>query len=96
MKKIYAVYIMTNSNNTVLYTGVTSNLEGRIWQHREKIVPGFTSKYNANKLVYYELFSEVSLAIEREKQIKKWRRDKKINLINSINSSWLDLSDKII
>ncbi|WP_428898262.1 putative endonuclease [Parelusimicrobium proximum] len=92
MRKTYAVYILTNQAKRVLYTGVTSNLPVRIWQHKNKIIKGFTEKYNVSKLVYYEFFEEVSMAIAREKQIKKYIRKKKIELIESINPSWLDLS----
>ncbi len=88
----YWVYILTNKMNTVLYTGVTSNLEQRVFQHREKLVPGFTRKYNATKLVYCEETNDVHVAIEREKQIKGWTRAKKIALIESNNPLWKDLS----
>lgn len=90
------VYIMTNKNNTVLYTGVTSNLPKRIYQHKEKIFElSFTSKYNIDKLVYWELFQEIGDAIFREKQIKAGSRQKKIDLINSINPEWRDLTEDI-
>ena len=86
---------MTNINNTVLYTGVTSNLKIRVFQHREKQVKGFTQKYNCIKLVYYEMFEEMYTAISREKQIKAGSRQKKIELINSMNKEWLDLYDTL-
>jgi len=90
------VYIMTNQNNTVLYTGVTSNLPKRIQQHKEKFFElSFTSKYNVFKLVYWESFQEIGDAIFREKQIKAGSRQKKINLINSINPTWKDLTEDI-
>jgi putative endonuclease len=91
MKKYY-VYIMSSSAGT-LYTGVTSKLRSRVYAHKHKLIPGFTNKYNINRLVYYEETYDVKSAITREKQIKSWRREKKIMLINSINSTWRDLSE---
>ena len=91
----YYVYIMTNKHNTVLYTGVTNDLKKRAWQHREKLVEGFTKRYNINKLVYYEAFDEVRAAITREKQIKGGSRQKKIDLVNNMNSEWRDLYDDL-
>lgn len=88
----YWVYIMTNRNNSVLYTGITNDLERRIYEHQQKLVDGFTRKYNAVKLVYYEMTEDVTAAIEREKQIKGWLRKKKTALIESMNPSWKDLS----
>jgi len=86
------VYIMTNDNNTVLYTGVTSNLKERIKKHKGKQHPGsFTARYNIRKLVYFERFDSVGAAIKREKQIKAGSRKKKIDLINSRNPEWRDL-----
>lgn len=89
----YYVYIMTNKRNTVLYTGVTNNLFERVFQHKNKLVEGFTKKYNINKLVYYEEFDNAYDAISREKQIKGGSRKKKIDLIESMNKEWKDLSD---
>ena len=89
--KQFYIYIMTNRNNTVLYTGVTSDLKKRVWEHKQKFVPGFTKKYNVNKLVYYESCDDAYSAISREKQIKGGSRDKKVKLIESINKSWRDL-----
>ena len=86
---------MTNKNNRVLYTGVTSNLSERIWQHKEKSVEGFTTKYNVDKLVYYEACENMMGAIEREKQIKGGNRSNKEKLINSINPTWEDLSNTL-
>jgi len=86
---------MTNINNTVLYTGVTNNLEKRILQHEEKINNGFTKRYNINKLVYYEVFDKAEYAIAREKQIKGGSRQKKINLILSQNPGWKNLYEEI-
>ena len=91
MGKQYYVYIMTNRNNTVLYTGVTNNLIRRIYEHKEKLVDGFAKKYNITKLVYYEVFGDIENAIYREKQIKAGSRQKKINLINRMNKVWRDL-----
>ncbi|MDT8316642.1 MAG: GIY-YIG nuclease family protein [bacterium] len=89
--KQYYVYIMTNRSRT-LYTGVTSHLEKRVYEHRNKLVPGFTKRYNIDKLVYFETTTDVHSAIGREKQIKGWLRRKKIALIESTNPDWLDLS----
>ena len=86
---------MTNKNNTVIYTGVTNNLIRRIYEHREKLVDGFTKKYNITKLVYYEIFDDPENAILREKQIKGGSRQKKIDLIDSVNRGWVDLYDRI-
>ena len=85
------VYIMTNQNNTVLYTGVTSDLKKRVWQHREKLVDGFTKRYNVVKLVYYEACPDMQSAIAREKQLKGGSRQKKLDLVNSLNPEWQDL-----
>ena len=92
----YYTYILTNFNNTTLYTGVTSNLIKRIFEHKNKFVDGFSSKYNCNKLVYFEIFSDIYQAIAREKAIKGKSRQYKIDLINTINPHWLDLYDMII
>jgi len=90
--KQYYVYIMTNRSGT-LYTGVTNNLERRVYEHKHKLVPGFTKKYNITKLVYYDVSPDVRAAIEREKEIKGWLRRKKIALIESVNPEWRDLSE---
>ncbi|MBI1883569.1 MAG: GIY-YIG nuclease family protein [Chlamydiae bacterium] len=90
-KKTYAVYIITNQSNTVLYTGVTNNLERRIWEHKNGVGGYFTSKYRATKLVYYETTDQIEAAIAREKQIKKGSRQKKIGLIERDNPQWKDL-----
>ena len=87
----YYVHIMASTSRT-LYTGVTSNLERRVLQHRGKLLPGFTARYNINRLVYYEVSGEILAAIAREKQIKSWGRKKKIALIESVNRDWKDLS----
>ena len=87
------VYIITNKNNTVLYTGVTSDLVKRMYQHKSKVYKGFAAKYNCEKLVYFEAYDSIKRAIEREKQIKKYKRLKKIILIEKDNPEWKDLSD---
>ena len=89
----YCVYLMA-SKSGVLYTGVTSNLEGRAWQHKNKAMKGFTSKYNVDKLAWYECTSDIEAAIRREKQIKNWRRSWKVALIESVNPKWIDLSEE--
>lgn len=89
----YYVYILTNKDHRVLYAGFTGNLTKRVWEHKEKAVPSFTSNYNVNRLVYYEETNDARSALEREKQIKGWRRAKKIALIKTINPTWRDLSD---
>lgn len=87
---------MINKNNTVLYTGFTGkDLKQRIWEHKQKIVPGFTKKYNITKLVYYEVFEDVYSAVSREKQIKGGSRKKKVDLINRFNPEWKDLYDEL-
>lgn len=91
MERHYFVYILTNPGNTVLYTGVTGDLKRRVYEHRNRMVPGFTSKYNVKKLVYYEVYDEPQYAIAREKQIKSGSRKKKLELISSFNPEWKDL-----
>ena len=93
--KQYYIYLLTNQNNTVIYTGVTSNLCKRIWEHRNKVVKGFTQRYNIGKLVYYEIYDDPENAIAREKQIKAGSRKNKIDLIESINPEWKDLYDTL-
>ena len=90
MNKNYYVYIATNKSNT-LYTGVTNNPVRRMWQHRKKYIDGFTKKYNINKLIYLEEYSDIRLALEREKQIKSWSRMKKINLIKKTNPKFEEI-----
>ena len=89
------VYFMTNKIDTVIYVGVTNNLKKRVYEHKHKLVEGFTKKYNANKLVFYEIFDDINNAIAREKQIKASSRNKKMNLINSFNPNLSDLYDTI-
>ena len=90
MKKYY-VYLMTNYTNSTIYVGVTGNIEKRMFTHKNGLIDGFTKKYNIKKVVYVEEFDYVYDAIAREKQIKKWRREKKDMLVNSINPEWKDL-----
>jgi putative endonuclease len=92
MKKQYYVYLMTNYAHT-LYTGVTNDLERRVYEHKNKLVPGFTSRYGLNSLVYFDVTEDVESAILREKQIKGWLRKKKVELIESVNPEWKDLSE---
>ena len=89
----YYVYILTNKSNNVLYIGVTNDLIRRIFEHKNKLVEGFTKKYNLRKLVYYEATDDIESAINREKQLKNWHRDWKINLVDQFNPDWKDLSD---
>ncbi len=91
--RTFYVYIMTNKRNTVLYTGVTNDLERRVFEHKHKVTGGFTSKYNVTKLVHYEQCDDSLTAIEREKQIKAGSRKKKIALIKETNKDWVDLSE---
>jgi len=90
------VYILTNTDNTVLYAGVTSNLIKRTYEHKNKMAQGFTKKYNLHRLVYYEVFEDMINAILREKQIKGWLRSKKLLLIEKTNPNWADLYASII
>ena len=89
----YYVYIITNKKDGVLYIGVSNDLERRMFEHKNKLVKGFSSKYNLNKLIYFESFQFVKEAIKREKNLKKWKRDWKINLIVEDNADWIDLSE---
>jgi len=93
MSKEYYAYIMTNKSRT-LYPGVTNDLVRRMYEHKKKLIKGFTSKYNIQYLVYYEITSSIYSAIQREKQIKGWLRSKKIALIESTNPEWKDLSEE--
>ena len=90
--KDYTVYILTNAGNSVVYIGVTNDIERRISEHRSGLVPGFTRRYRLNKLIYYEQCSTVDDAIAREKQLKSWRRAKKEQLIAGMNPQWHDLA----
>lgn len=93
--KRYFVYVLTNNSNEVIYIGVTGNLKRRIYEHQNKLVKGFTEKYNLNKLIYFEETIDVHIAISREKQLKNWHREWKINLINDSNPNWSDLSGNL-
>ena len=96
MDKIPCIYILANKKNGTLYTGVTSNLSKRIYEHKNGLADGFTKRYSIHQLVYYEVAETILSAIEREKQIKSWSRKKKVNLIELQNIYWDDLSDKIL
>ena len=96
MNKAYYVYILASKKNGVLYIGVTNNLIKRSYEHREGIVDGFTKKYFVKKLVYYEETSNIQIALQREKQLKNWKRDWKIALIEKENPGWDDLYKKLI
>ena len=95
IEKQPAVYILASHRNGTLYTGVTSNLVARIWQHKNDVVEGFTKKYGIHTLVYYEVHGDMQSAIKREKQIKKWKRAWKLALIEKQNPTWRDLSDAL-
>jgi putative endonuclease len=92
---MFSVYIMTNRTRTVLYAGVTNSLERRSWQHVNSGTTSFTKRYSTNRIAYYETFSNIRSAIAREKQIKGWRREKKIALIQSQNPRWEDLGARM-
>jgi len=95
LTKEYFVYLVTNWNNRVIYVGVTNDLARRIYEHNNKLIEGFSSKYNLCKLVYFEQTNDVSCAITREKEIKKWRREKKNKLVEKMNPDWSDLSETL-
>lgn len=88
----YYIYILANWTNSVIYIGVTNNLSRRLFEHKNKLLDGFTKKYNLDKLVYFETYNDINEAILKEKKLKKWRREKKNNLIESLNPGWRDLS----
>ena len=92
---IYSVYILASRKNGTLYIGVTSNLAKRIWEHKNDVIEGFTKKYNVKRLVYFEQTEDVHSALEREKQLKRWKRKWKIELIEKDNPTWRDLYDDI-
>lgn len=96
MEKQPAVYILASGYNGTLYIGVTSHLIQRVWQHKQDLVEGFTKKYGVHFLVYYEMHEEMGAAIQREKQLKKWNRQWKINLIEKINPAWKDLWEELV
>lgn len=92
--KSYYIYILASKTGT-LYIGVTNNLERRIYEHKHKLIPGFTEKYNINRLMYYQEFDDIEQAIEMEKKVKGWRRQKKTNLIKTINPDIRDLAEEM-
>jgi putative endonuclease len=92
MRKQYYIYILTNKSNRVLYIGMTNNLERRMFEHKYKLIEGFSKKYNLTELVYYEVTEDVNSVIRREKQLKNWHRGWKMNLIKEFNPNWKDLS----
>ena len=96
MNRQPAVYLLASKRNGTLYIGVTSNLPARIWQHKNDQIDGFTRKYRVHRLVYFELHEEMTAAIQREKQLKKWRRAWKIELIEKDNPEWRDLYEEIL
>jgi len=96
MEKLPAVYILTNSRNGSLYTGVTSNLQKRVWEHKNNFIDGFSKQYSTHMLVYYETHDTMINAITREKQIKDWKRAWKIRLIEKVNPYWRDLYPEIV
>ena len=96
MTKKFYVYILASKRNGTLYTGVTSNLIKRVWQHKHEVIQGFTRKYNIKTLVYYEVHENAESAISREKRIKKWRRAWKLGLIEENNPEWRDLYEDIV
>jgi putative endonuclease len=93
MDKAFHVYMLAGKSG-VLYTGITNNLTRRVWEHKQKGIPGFTQKYNVTNLVWFEAHGRATSAIAREKQIKAWRREKKVALIEAMNPDWKDLSEK--
>ena len=93
MEKQPCVYILANGKHGTLYIGVTTDLAARLHQHREGLIKGFTSRYGINRLVHFEMFEDMPNAIHREKQLKKWRRDWKLNLIEASNPGWVDLAE---
>ena len=95
-KKYYSVYILAGKKNGTLYVGVTSNLAKRIWEHKTKVVDGFTGKYKIDQLVYYEVFEDPENAIKREKRLKRYNRNWKLDLIEQKNPEWKDLCEEII
>ena len=94
--KTYYVYILASNRNGTLYTGVTNNLERRMYEHKNDLIRGFTAKYHIHQLVYYEQLNDINIALQREKQLKKWNRKWKLELIEKINPSWKDLADNWI
>ena len=96
MAKTYYVYILASKRNGTLYIGVTNDLERRLYEHRNNLIEGFTNKYNVHHLVYYEDVNDVKSALQREKQLKRWTRKWKIELIEKVNPEWRDLAEDFI
>lgn len=94
MNKQYYVYIVSNWTGERVYTGITNDLQRRIFEHKRKMIDGFTKKYNLDRLVFFEIYNDAVNAISREKEIKAWRREKKNRLVESVNPAWTDLSDE--
>ena len=92
---MYYTYILTTENNRVMYIGVTGNLQRRLYEHKNGLAEGFTKKYHVHKLVYFEATSDIDSAIQREKELKGWRREKKNTLVETMNPEWRDLSEKL-
>ncbi len=95
MLKVYYVYILASKRNGTLYIGVTNDLARRVWEHRERLIPGFTKTHDVKLLVHYEVFEDVSAAIAREKRLKKYKREWKINVVQQNNAEWRDLFDTL-
>ena len=95
MAKYYYLYILASERNGTLYIGVTNNLLKRVWEHKNKFVQGFTNKYTVDKLIYYEIFEDINEAILRETQMKRWKREWKIELIEKDNTEWIDLYEEM-
>ena len=93
--KYYYVYIITSNNSKVLYIGITNNLRKRVYEHKAKLVNGFSKRYNLNRIIYYEMFEDVNEAIKREKQMKNYSREKKEELIDGFNKNWKDLYNEL-
>jgi putative endonuclease len=93
MNKTYTVYILSSLHNRVLYIGMTSDLPKRVWEHKNKVIKGFTARYNVDRLVYFEVYQDPDIATQRERAMKEWKRDWKIKLIERDNPGWVDLSE---
>lgn len=96
MKGNFYVYILSSYHNRVLYIGMTSNLQKRIWEHKSKVIKGFTQKYNVDRLVYFETYQDPETAIKRERNMKDWNRDWKVELIEKENPEWNDLYEELL
>ena len=94
-KGVYYVYILTNKSNNVMYIGVTNALKRRVLEHKNELIEGFTKRYHVHKLVYFESFRDVKVAIAREKQLKSWKREKKDCLVKAVNADWHDLTEEL-